>query len=162
MNDQNQLGAAGASRRAVLAGGGAACLALLLGACGSDTETPPANTGGGGGAPSGAADAPSSAAPGGGSSGTVLAKEADIPSGGGVVVGTVLVVKLADGTVKANDAHCPHMGTLVKAPTDGKSECPNHNSMFAIEDGARLSGPATSGLRDIPVKVENGNVVATT
>ncbi|GAA1760397.1 Rieske (2Fe-2S) protein [Luedemannella helvata] len=158
MNDQDQLSPTGASRRAVLAGGGAACLALLLGACGSDTETPPANTGTGGGP----ADAPSSAAPGGGSTGTVLAKEADIPSGGGVVVGTVLVVKLADGTVKAYDAHCPHMGTLVKPPTDGKSECPNHNSLFAIEDGARLSGPATSGLKDIPVKVENGNVVAQT
>ncbi|GAA1791575.1 Rieske (2Fe-2S) protein [Luedemannella flava] len=158
MNDQDGRGAAGASRRAVLAGSGVVCAALLLGACGGDEETPPASTGNGGGG----GDTPTSAAPGAGSSGTVLAKEADVPKAGGIVVGTTLVVKLADGTVKAYDAHCPHMGTLVKAPVGGKSECPNHHSFFAINDGARLSGPAETGLRDIPVKVENGNVVATT
>lgn len=162
MNDQEQLSTAGASRRAVLTGGGAVCLALLLGACGSDDDTTTANTGATGGAPTGGGDTPTSgAAAGGGSAGTVLAKAADVPAGGGLLAGTVMLVKLADGTVKAYDAHCPHMGTLVNPPQDGKLECPNHHSFFQAADGAKISGPSPTGLKDIPVKVDGGNIVTT-
>src|SRR5690242_12606259 len=135
MNDQEQL-TAGASRRAVLAGGGAACLALLLGACGSSDDKAAGN---GAGAPAGGdgSSAPASSA----ASGTVLAKESDVPSGGGMLVGSVLVVKLADGSIKAYNAHCPHMGTIVQPPRDGKIECPAHHSIFQASDGAKVSGP---------------------
>jgi nitrite reductase/ring-hydroxylating ferredoxin subunit len=146
----------------VLAGGGAACLALLLGACGSD-DAPGTDTAAGaaptGAAPTTGGDAPTSAAPAAGPAGTVIAKAADVPKGGGMLAGTVLVVKLADGTVKAYDAHCPHKGVLVKPPASDKVECPAHHSFFKPEDGARISGPTTTGLLAIPVKVDGGNVV---
>jgi cytochrome b6-f complex iron-sulfur subunit len=162
MNDQEQLSTAGASRRAVLTGGGAACLALLLGACGSDDDNAVANTGATGGAPTGGGETPTSDAPaGGGSAGTVLAKAADVPADGGLLAGTVMLVKLADGTVKAYDAHCPHKGVLISPPKGGKLECPAHHSLFQAADGAKISGPTPGGLKDIPVKVDGGNVVTT-
>jgi nitrite reductase/ring-hydroxylating ferredoxin subunit len=76
-----------------------------------------------------------------------------------MLAGTVLVVKLADGSVKAYDAHCPHKGALVRTPASDKIECPAHHSFFKPEDGARISGPTTTGLLAIPVKVDGGNVV---
>jgi nitrite reductase/ring-hydroxylating ferredoxin subunit len=88
-----------------------------------------------------------------------LAKTADIPVGGGVVSGSVLVVQPAQGEFKAYDAACPHKGVLVNAPAGGIATCPAHKSTFDIKDGARVSGPAATGLKEIPVKVENGAVV---
>ena len=88
-----------------------------------------------------------------------LANAGDVPVGGGVVSGPVLVVQPAQGEFKAFDAACPHKGVLVGAPADGIATCPAHKSTFSIKDGARISGPATTGLKEIPVKVENGAVV---
>jgi nitrite reductase/ring-hydroxylating ferredoxin subunit len=89
----------------------------------------------------------------------VLAATKDVPVGGGIVVAGVLVVQPDRGTFKAFDASCPHRGVLVGPPANGISTCPAHHSTFAIGDGARLSGPATQGLAQIPVSVEEKNVV---
>ena len=89
----------------------------------------------------------------------VLAAMKDVPVGGGIIVAGVLVVQPAGGTFKAFDAACPHRGILVGPPKDGISTCPAHHSTFAIADGARLSGPATKGLTEIAVSVQEKNVV---
>jgi nitrite reductase/ring-hydroxylating ferredoxin subunit len=82
-----------------------------------------------------------------------------VPVGGGVVVDGMLVVQPSAGTFKAYDAACPHKGVQVAAPSGGVSTCPAHKSVFKIEDGSRVSGPATRGLTEIPIKVVNGSLV---
>jgi Rieske Fe-S protein len=36
--------------------------------------------------------------------------------------------------------------------------CPAHNSTFAVSDGSRQGGPATRGLTEIPIKVEDTTI----
>ncbi|MEU1360533.1 Rieske (2Fe-2S) protein [Micromonospora zamorensis] len=71
----------------------------------------------------------------------------------------VLVVQPEAGTFKAYDAACPHQGVRVGAPRDGVITCPAHNSTFSPGDGARLGGPATKGLTEIPVRVDGTTIV---
>ncbi|PWR13690.1 hypothetical protein DKT68_00710 [Micromonospora acroterricola] len=126
------------SRRALLTGAGAAGAAGLLSACGAgDTQA--------GGATA--------------TAGTVLARTSDVPVGGGTVVDGVLVVQPRAGTFAAYDATCPHQGVRVAAPRDGVITCPAHNSTFSASDGARLGGPATRGLTEIPVRMEGTNII---
>ncbi|WP_307871319.1 Rieske (2Fe-2S) protein [Micromonospora sp. M61] len=127
------------SRRGLLTGAGALGAAGLLSACGAG-DSP---TGG-----------PASTAP-----GTVLARTGDVPVGGGTVAEGVLVVQPEAGTFKAYDATCPHQGVRVGAPRDGVITCPAHNSTFSAGDGARLGGPATKGLTEIPVRVDGTTIV---
>jgi Rieske Fe-S protein len=159
--DIDQAGAFGQSRRALLAGGGGVCLALLLGACGSSNNTPPAggtDDGGGDDNPTTApADSPTSA--GGGGGGDVLAKLADVPEGGGLLVaGDVMLVKL-NGSIKAYNAHCRHQGFIVDPPKNGIILCENHGSEYKSSDGSVVNGPATQPLIVINVKVDGENIV---
>jgi nitrite reductase/ring-hydroxylating ferredoxin subunit len=131
-----------AGRRALLAGAGAAG---LLAACGDDPAPPVSE----------ATAAATSAAP---APATSLASTAEVPVGGGTVVGDVLLVQPVAGTFKAYNAACPHKGVKVAAPKDGVATCPAHNSTFAIADGARMSGPATTGLKEIAIKVDAGRI----
>ncbi|MET8251665.1 Rieske (2Fe-2S) protein [Micromonospora sp. NPDC005197] len=126
------------SRRTLLTGAGALGAAGLLSACG-----------GGDSSADQAAATP----------GTVLARTGDVPVGGGTVVDGVLVVQAEAGTFTAYDATCPHQGVRVGAPRDGVITCPAHNSTFAIGDGARLGGPASRGLTEIPVRVDGTDIV---
>ncbi|MEU4397603.1 Rieske (2Fe-2S) protein [Micromonospora orduensis] len=126
------------SRRALLTGAGAVGAAGLLSACGA------------GDGPTGQAAA---------TAGTVLARTADVPVGGGTVTSGVLVVQPEAGTFRAYDATCPHQGVRVGAPSDGVITCPAHNSTFAVGDGARLGGPATRGLTEIPITVDGTTIV---
>jgi nitrite reductase/ring-hydroxylating ferredoxin subunit len=98
-----------------------------------------------------------------GSSSSGLTALADVPDGGGLIVdnpsgGKVLIVRT--GTeVKAYNAACTHMGTIVDAPVDGVSTCPNHGSQFSTTDGSVKKGPATTPLPTINVKVDGDQVV---
>ncbi|GAB3879956.1 hypothetical protein GCM10029964_033240 [Kibdelosporangium lantanae] len=100
---------------------------------------------------------------GGGASGTTLAKLADVPVGGGVVVdgpsGKVVLTRPSDNEVVAMSAVCPHQGVIVQAPKGDTITCPGHGSMFAAADGSLKKGPATKGLTKIPVKVSGDSVV---
>ncbi|MFI6781439.1 Rieske (2Fe-2S) protein [Micromonospora sp. NPDC050276] len=125
------------SRRALLTGAGAVGAAGLLSACGA------------GDSPAGQAAA---------TPGSVLASTADVPVGGGTVTGGVLVVQPEAGTFKAYDATCPHQGVRVGVPRDGVITCPAHNSTFAVSDGSRQGGPATNGLTEIPIRVDNTTI----
>lgn len=96
-----------------------------------------------------------------------LAALSDVPDGGGLIVessddrkaeGQVLLVRTGD-QVKAYNAACTHMGTIVEAPVDGVATCPNHGSEFNTEDGSVVTGPATSPLAEIAVRVDGGQIV---
>ncbi|WLS44333.1 Rieske (2Fe-2S) protein [Micromonospora profundi] len=126
------------SRRALLTGAGAIGAAGVLSACGTGDESSPQPA----------------AEP-----GAVLASTGDVPVGGGTLVGGVLVVQPEAGTFTAYDATCPHQGVRVGAPRDGVITCPAHNSTFAVGDGARLGGPATTGLTEVPIRVDGTNIV---
>ncbi|MEV6520930.1 Rieske 2Fe-2S domain-containing protein [Longispora sp. NPDC051575] len=144
-------------RRAVLVGAGAVGATAVLAACGgsaSDAPTDPEPSRSANAQPGGSA-APTSAAPDAG----VLAKVADVPVGGGKLVGSVLLVQPQAGVVKAFNARCTHQGTIVDAPEQGVITCPNHGSQFKAEDGSLVKGPAARGLSAIAVKVVGGDVV---
>ena len=57
-----------------------------------------------------------------------------------------MLIQGPDGTVHAFSATCTHQGCPVGSVEDGVIVCPCHGSAFALDTGARVSGPATSGL----------------
>jgi nitrite reductase/ring-hydroxylating ferredoxin subunit len=146
--------------RAAAATAAAATGAVLAG-CGGDDGDGDDGDGGDGGSPGTRGPAtPTVALPGG-----ALARAADVPVGGGVVVegGQVVLARPADGVFKAYDARCPHMGIPVNPPgadgTPGEILCPGHRARFKVADGSVVNGPATRALSGIPVKVDGDYVV---
>jgi len=96
-------------------------------------------------------------------SGKSLAKVADVPDGGGLILdnpggGKILLVR--NGTeVKGYNAACTHMGTILQAPKAGLATCVNHGSQFDTATGAVTKGPATKPLLTVTVKVDGDQVV---
>lgn len=121
------------ARRTVVAAVGAAGLAVALTACGSDDTSSSGSSG-------------SAASP-----GTVLAKTADIPEGGGKIFGGqgVVVTQPVKGQFKAFSSTCTHQGCAVTGIADGVISCPCHHSEFSAADGSVKQGPAT---RPLPTK----------
>jgi len=77
------------------------------------------------------------------------------------VGGTPVLVFPVGEELRAYDATCPHMGCPVSGRRlleEGVLECPCHASTFDPATGARLSGPAPRGLRQLPLEVRNGQV----
>ena len=72
-----------------------------------------------------------------------------------------VLVHLESGDFAAYSAVCPHQGCTVEYQQDsGQLACPCHGSAFdPADNGAVLSGPAQQSLPDIPVEVQNGEVV---
>lgn len=147
------------SRRDVLCGLVVALLApgALAAACSSDT----ASSGTGAGTPGGGG---STGTGGGVASGTRLAALTDVPQGGGMVVnnpggGKILLVRTSGDEVKAFNAACKHMGTIVNPPQNGTIICPAHDSRYDAATGALKKGPATSGLDVVAVKVDGTDIV---
>ncbi len=101
------------------------------------------------------------------SSGTPAAPVAvptkNIAVGGGLVLteGKYVITQPTKGEFKAFDKQCPHQGCPVtKVETNG-IVCVCHNSRFALDDGRRLTGPATSGLTPAKATVQGDDVVIT-
>lgn len=143
------------SRRDVLCGLMVALVApgALVAAC-SDSGSGSS----GGATPTGGGSTPT-----GGGSAQGLAALADVPDGSGLIVdnpagGKILLARTGD-EVKAYNAACTHMGTIVDAPKDGIAVCSNHGSEFSTEDGSVKKGPATQPLPTVDVKVEGDQVV---
>ncbi|MEU5400801.1 Rieske (2Fe-2S) protein [Streptomyces sp. NPDC005963] len=131
------------SRRVVVTAAGGVGLAAALTACGGGEAADPVAT-----KPAGT--------PGGGGAGTELAKVADIPEGGGKVVGDVVITQPTAGDFKAFSSKCTHQGCLVKDVTDNLIHCPCHDSRFDASDGSVRSGPATAPLPPASITVEGG------
>lgn len=96
-----------------------------------------------------------------------LTAAANVPVGGARKVtdsstaDPVWVLQLQSGTFTAYDAICPHQGCPVNfvSPSDGFA-CPCHGSRFDAQ-GKVVNGPATRGLKAIPVVVDGPDVRTT-
>jgi Rieske Fe-S protein len=169
MTNSDTAPAGGIERRAVLLGGGAATTVVLSG-CSAQRASPPAVTT----QPIPPAEtiqqpvetadesetAPTSTAqvaPGTGGP-QPLAKVADIPAGGGVIVQNVVLTKDQSGKVNAFSATCTHQGCAVTAVSGGTINCPCHGSKFDAASGRPVAGPASKPLAAVAVQQRDGAV----
>jgi Rieske Fe-S protein len=91
--------------------------------------------------------------------GKPLAKVADIPDGGGVIIDNPAVVLTRSGsTVHAFSAICTHQGCTVNHVGGGTIDCPCHGSKFDVATGKVVAGPAPSPLPPVHVTTRNGEV----
>ena len=110
---------------------------VALSACGGDEG---GSGGGGAGGSASSGDGVSVAA-------------ADVPEGGGLVDGRVVVTQPSAGEFKAFDGTCPHQGCAVTRVTTEAIVCPCHGSEFDIATGDVKKGPATKALPTKSVSV---------
>ena len=150
------------ARRTVLVTGGALGAAAALAACGgSGSDSAATSTSAPAPAPEsssgGPAPADSTAAP----AGEALGPVDQVGVGSGVVYDgpKVVVTQPVEGDIRAFTAVCPHQGCLVSEVTNNEILCPCHGSLFSAEDGAVITGPATTGLAPVAVSVVDDQVV---
>ncbi|MEU4236491.1 Rieske (2Fe-2S) protein [Actinoplanes sp. NPDC026619] len=148
------------TRRGVLLGAGALGTTAVLAACGTSST----NTNGTGfsndPAPAGSTAAGGGTSTGGGTTGgSALASTADVPEGGGVIKGDLVITQPVAGTYKAFSKVCTHVGCDVNKVDGGVIICPCHGSKFSIETGEPTTGPATKALPETKVKVDGDNIV---
>jgi len=148
------------SRRGFVSAATLAALSAVITACGSSdgpvapvTPTPPSGGGGGTTPPSGL---PNGVTRSGNIFSIDLSASNDLLTTGVLVLtgGAVpaLVVRAAADSYRAFDARCPHAGTSNQWDlASGQLRCNNHGSRFTAQDGALSAGPATTGLRALPV-----------
>ncbi|WP_280245325.1 ubiquinol-cytochrome c reductase iron-sulfur subunit [Nocardia abscessus] len=139
-------------RGVVIAGAGVAAAAALT-ACatyGKDSAAPPPNP-----APAAAGDRPSDAD----RPANALAETADIPVGGGVIVGDTVVTQPSPGSFLGLSSVCTHAGCKLASVSGGTINCACHGSKFAL-DGSVAKGPATEPLSPRSIRVEGDSVFA--
>ncbi|MBF6190265.1 Rieske (2Fe-2S) protein [Nocardia implantans] len=88
-----------------------------------------------------------------------LAKTADIPVGGGVIVGDIVVTQPSAGTFVGLSSVCTHAGCKVATVSGGTINCACHGSRFTL-DGSVARGPASRPLAPRGVRVSGDSVVA--
>ncbi|WP_069167088.1 ubiquinol-cytochrome c reductase iron-sulfur subunit [Nocardia altamirensis] len=140
-------------RTVVAAGAGAVVAATALTACttyGKESATPAPNPP----ADNKAADGKTPAA----DAAQAIAKTADIPVGGGVIVGDTVVTQPNAGTFVGLSSTCTHAGCKVTSVSGGTINCPCHGSKFAL-DGTVAGGPAPKPLAAKTVRVVGDSVV---
>lgn len=144
---------AAAKRRTVLLGVGAVGVSAAAAACGSDDPDGQDTSGADKNSPP---PAESPADDGGGS----LATLAEVPEGGGVVLGDqkVVLTQPAKGEVKGFSSICTHKGCKLAGVKGGTINCDCHGSKFDMSDGSVKQGPATTALPEVKVKVEGGEI----
>lgn len=138
------------TRRAAVTTGVGVGLALpVLAACGADEGSE------GSGAPATPVeDAPtSSPAP----DAEKLADVADVPVGGGLIVGNVVLSQPEEGRFRAFKAVCTHRECALTRITE-TIDCTCHFSKFALADGSVVDGPAESPLEGVEVVVDGDAV----
>ncbi len=88
-----------------------------------------------------------------------IASAADVPVGGGLILAqqSVVITQPTKGEFKGFSSTCTHMGCTVGSVSD-TINCPCHGSMFSIEDGSVVGGPAPSGLATKDLVVEGGSI----
>ncbi|MDT4924572.1 MAG: hypothetical protein QOG01_2285 [Pseudonocardiales bacterium] len=94
-----------------------------------------------------------------GGAGQALAKLADIPDGGGVIIADPAVVITRSGSdVRAFSSVCTHQGCKVDKVSGGRIDCPCHGSQFDASTGKVVGGPAPTPLPAVQVTVRDGEV----
>jgi Rieske Fe-S protein len=157
---ESGLPGTGSTRRFVLLGAGAAGATAVLAACG--TSTPTTNNGDdftNNPAPAGSSGADAGGGNTGSTGGSALAAVADVPEGGGVIKGDLVITQPTAGEFKAFSKVCTHAGCDVNKIDAGVISCPCHGSKFSVETGEPTAGPATKGLAETKVKVDGDNIV---
>jgi naphthalene 1,2-dioxygenase system ferredoxin subunit len=92
-----------------------------------------------------------------------VAAEAELFEGAGIAVTPeghdIALFKLDDGVYAINN-DCSHGNAkLCEGFMDGHLvECPFHQALFDVRDGAVTCGPASEPVKSWPVKIENGRV----
>jgi nitrite reductase/ring-hydroxylating ferredoxin subunit len=137
----------------------------VLAACGgggssssSTTATDPGTTAGSTEAPAGGGNATTADA---------LVGTAQVPVGGGVIIGdqNVVVTQPKKGAFEGFSATCTHQGCLLTNVASGTINCGCHGSQFSITDGSNVVGPSgepagsVAALPKIPVKVQGQDIV---
>jgi Rieske Fe-S protein len=140
-------------RTVVVAGAGAAAAAAALTACSTygKNDSAPASK-------AAAATAPGTAAPAAQPRPNAIAKTADIPVGGGVINGDVVVTQPSAGSFVGLSSACTHAGCKVANVSGGTINCACHGSKFGL-DGSVVHGPATRPLAAKPVRVQGDSIV---
>ena len=89
-----------------------------------------------------------------------LAKVADIPAGGGVILKdqNVVLTKDQSGKVCAFSAICTHQGCSVTAVEGGTINCPCHGSKFNFTTGEPVAGPAQKPLPAVAFQQRDGAI----
>lgn len=125
----------GASRRAVLVVGTAGAATMVTGCAVYGREpAPPAREP----SPPAAGDGQAGAEDAGGA----VAGTADVPPGGGLIVGDIVITQPTSGEFRGFSATCTHQGCTVTRVSDGTIDCPCHGSRFSIEDGSVVQAAA--------------------
>ena len=71
----------------------------------------------------------------------------------------VWAVKQANGAVTAFSPMCPHLGCGYRwAASARQFQCPCHGSVYDVT-GKVLAGPAPRPLDELPIKIENGQLL---
>ena len=137
-------------RKQFIIGAGLGVVATALAACSTYGRQPEA-------APQPSPDG--TASPGATPGAEVLAKTADIPVGGGVVVGDVVLTQPTAGDYQGFSSTCTHAGCTIREVADGTINCPCHGSKFNL-DGSVANGPASRPLPSEPVRVQGDSIVS--
>ncbi|MFD5587077.1 Rieske (2Fe-2S) protein [Streptomyces sp. NPDC058733] len=98
-----------------------------------------------------------------GSSGPVdVGPEAEVPKGGAKLdrKNNVVVSRDSAGTLKAFSTICTHAGCPIAQLEGTRLTCNCHGSQFDATTGKVLRSPATEPLKELPVQVKNGRIVA--
>jgi len=156
MTDPDSTDSTGATRRTLLRGAVVTGVAVpFLAACGKDSSSPAA----GSSSPSGndgGDTAPTSEAGG----GSTIATTADVPEGGGLILGDpqVVITQPTAGEFKGFSSICTHQGCPVDNVSDGTINCICHGSRYSIEDGSVVGGPAPSPLPEEKLTVTGSDI----
>lgn len=91
---------------------------------------------------------------------TVLAKTADVPVGGGLIIGDsqVVITQPTAGTFKAFTSVCTHQQCQVASVEGGTINCTCHGSKFDINDGSVVKDPAPQPLAAKQIKVSGDSI----
>ncbi|MFD0362461.1 Rieske (2Fe-2S) protein [Nocardia sp. GCM10030253] len=142
-------------RRAVVAGAGVVAAAAALTACSTygknDSAQAPAPK-----PATAAAPGPNAAA--GQPNPSAIAKTTDVPVGGGLITGDVVVTQPSAGSFVGLSSVCTHAGCKVAEVSGGTINCACHGSKFGL-DGSVVTGPATRPLAAKNIRVEGDSVI---
>jgi Rieske Fe-S protein len=137
-------------RRKAVTGLGVAAVTVAVGGAiasrsSAASAAPPGAT------PAGPADCPTA-------NPTEIAKTKDVPVGGGVILGDIVLTQPKAGEFRAFCATCTHLGCHLSTVSDGTVNCRCHGSKFHL-DGTVARGPAMDSLLARTVRVQGDAVI---
>ncbi|MBM0256062.1 Rieske (2Fe-2S) protein [Micromonospora sp. 4G55] len=87
-----------------------------------------------------------------------IAREDEVPTGGGLVVphANVVLTRDTQGNLRAFSATCTHAGCTIAEVAEGRIKCPCHGSRYDATTGRPVSGPAKRALLEVAIAVRDG------